>query len=204
MRRPRWGSWANPAVYGAVLAPASGTWNPADKSAGITLSGGNLFALGDGADWNNARSTTSHSSGKYYFGFRSGTTWDSPAVGFANSSQALDAAVLGDTTNGCSYFVNGGIRYGGVIGSIAGFSGGTVGAVAIDIGAAKFWAYQPGVGWDGDPGAGTGGYTVTNVVGGAVYACICKLGNTDPIEGIFDAATLGGLIAAPSGFSAWG
>lgn len=42
------------------------TWNPSDKGASITLSGGNLTAT-SGSSWNTVRSTGSKSSGKWYW-----------------------------------------------------------------------------------------------------------------------------------------
>ena len=51
-----------------AAAAAYATWNPSDKSADVTLSGGDLIASGSsGTDWDSVRATVSKSSGKWAF-----------------------------------------------------------------------------------------------------------------------------------------
>jgi len=51
----------------ASAAAASAYWNPSDKGANVTLSGGNATATNaTGGAWATVRSVTAHSSGKYY------------------------------------------------------------------------------------------------------------------------------------------
>jgi hypothetical protein len=61
-------------MQGGLLAAVTGggftyaTWNPADTSGDITLSGGNLVATrGAGSGWRSSRATQSKNSGKWYF-----------------------------------------------------------------------------------------------------------------------------------------
>lgn len=57
------------------------TWNPLDKSAVITLSGGNLTAAADGSNWGGVRATDAYkSSGKWYWEVTVNTV-GSPKIG---------------------------------------------------------------------------------------------------------------------------
>lgn len=49
------------------MAITYATWNPADKGANITLSGGNLTATTSAFAWDAVRTTISKSTGKWYF-----------------------------------------------------------------------------------------------------------------------------------------
>lgn len=82
------------------------TWNPADKSANITLSGGDLVAtsVGSGA----ARSTISKSAEKWYWEVTVTASASWLAVGAGNSSAILTASP-GTTTNSIGYYANGSI-----------------------------------------------------------------------------------------------
>ncbi len=51
----------------AAAAAADSTWNPSDRSASITLTGGNLVATGGAFAAASVRGTLSKSSGKHYF-----------------------------------------------------------------------------------------------------------------------------------------
>lgn len=53
--------------YGAVVGTTYATWNPADKSADITLSLGNLKATQTTSSWDSVRSTIGKTSGKWYW-----------------------------------------------------------------------------------------------------------------------------------------
>lgn len=65
------------------------TWNPSDKGAGITLSGGNLIAQGNsGAAWNAVRATAGFASGLIYWEF---------TVILNDSSDACIGGVLAST-----------------------------------------------------------------------------------------------------------
>jgi hypothetical protein len=76
--------WPIPSGFSAwdTLAGSATTWNPADKNAAITLSGGNLIASAtSGGVYVAARATNSLSSGKAYYEF----TW-SAFTGIFSSS----------------------------------------------------------------------------------------------------------------------
>ncbi len=77
------------------------TWNPADKAAGMTLSGGNLAATGSGGGQEMVRGTDGKSSGKWYFEvtLTSGTAF---RAGIAQAGESL-TDYLGFGANGYSY-----------------------------------------------------------------------------------------------------
>ena len=117
------------------------TWNPSDKSAGITLSNGNLTATG----YYSVRATISKSSNKWYYEFAINTA--SPAdkyIGIANSSYSLSAPLGSDYAgNSCGYRTNGEIYYAGsVIVSAATYAYGDVIGVAFDCGSSTVKFYK--------------------------------------------------------------
>src|SRR5262245_47172505 len=98
---------------GTVSVP-SGTWNPSDKSANVALSNGNLTAQGTTTADGGVRSTTSRSSGKYYFEI----VWSSNAGGGdTGCGIATSGANLGSigvsAVNACLVFVSGNIYFNG-------------------------------------------------------------------------------------------
>ncbi len=90
------------------------TWNPSDKHADITLSGGNLVATNSvGGAWRSARSTISKSSGKWYWECTA-TVFngaDASAYGAVGNSTASLASYLGSDTNGKMYYSGGSYYY---------------------------------------------------------------------------------------------
>lgn len=86
----------------AAITPV--TWNPADKSSDLTLSGGDLIVTktSGGGAWDMVRSTLSHSTGQWYFEVRFTTYTGNMVAGVANASQALDNYV-GSSGNSAGY-----------------------------------------------------------------------------------------------------
>lgn len=82
------------------------TWNPADKSAAITLSNGNLTATDTATeDSDGVRSTTGQSAGKVYFEVTATTSSTDWAAGLANSTFPLTLhAGLGGDGNGIGFY----------------------------------------------------------------------------------------------------
>lgn len=97
------------------------TWNPSDKAAGATLSGGNLTATG-GASYG-GRATASITSAKIYFEVTFSNIGGIPRVGWCDNNVGLTNGTyeLGDWNKAISYNpANGQIRYnGGAVGTIA-------------------------------------------------------------------------------------
>jgi hypothetical protein len=132
----------------AATPTPSPTWNPADKNATVTLSNGNKTATqsGVGSFYNCARSTTSHSSGKYWAEY----TIVKPGganmqVGFGQSTASL-AFYLGSDANSAGFGSDGNIGYGGSFNS-AGFTYGDGDQIGfeLDLNALQLTTYKNGV-----------------------------------------------------------
>lgn len=75
-----------------VITPSYATWNPSDKSAGITLSNGNLSAATSTTS-RGVRSTVSESSGKWYVEITKTVPADIMRVGVGTGTASLTAGV---------------------------------------------------------------------------------------------------------------
>lgn len=159
-----------------VAAPVVyATWNPADKSAGITLTNGNLTE--EGSDGGSVRSTLGKSSGKWYWEIRFPDISNcEKTVGIANGSHDLSQA-CGDTADSwCYYGVTGDKRtnasddsYGSLYGSTFGFTN-TIG-VALDMDNGKVFFAKNNV-WQGSGNPVTGANPAFSGLTGTIYACI--------------------------------
>lgn len=97
-----WSQLLQGSSVGPPPPPQSTTWNPADVSAGITLSNSNTTATTNAGTTTSqsVRSTTSQTAGSECFAISAPTITSDFDVGLANSSYALTAAngLGGDTT----------------------------------------------------------------------------------------------------------
>ncbi len=178
------------------------TWNPADKSAGITLSGGDLTAAYGGGGTVGVRATQTR-TGKRYFEALVVFSGSSESIGLANLSAVLTANV-GSNANAGGYLANGnfGQPEGGYSGA-ASFTTGNVVQICYDPVAQRMWLGVNNV-FGGDPVAGTGGNSTA--VGGTMGTTLVPF-----FQGTFGSSgtmTLRCLAASfsytpPSGFSAW-
>ena len=131
------------------------TFNPSDKSAGITLSNGNLTAS-HSAGWQAVRATMGKSTGKWYFEITQVGTYagGENMAGVATSASPLD--VLGGDQYGWVYETNGKKRHDNYSQNFGdSMADGDVYCFAIDLDNGKMWAGKNGT-WVGDPEAGTG------------------------------------------------
>jgi hypothetical protein len=156
------------ASYGAA-APAFtyATWNPADKSGIISLSGGDLIATRDaGTGWAAVRATIGKNSGKWYFEITrsAGSDKTQSIYGLIKSGSSLSnfpGSAAGDV--GCQPFSTASVnRYSaGFLGTVAGQSDVAIGGgmqFAVDASLGRIWAKTFGAaGWigGGDPAANT-------------------------------------------------
>lgn len=192
-------------ALGAVI-----TLNPSDKSAGITLSNGNLSATSINTSNNSVRSTTGISSGnKVYFE----VTWSGTAggastcVGIASSSVNLGNI---NTSNGMclSYQSSGAIWYNaGNTGVAIGAHGstGTV-CVAVDLVNKRFWARVGAGNWNGNatfnPATNTGGVDISTLFTSTPIYVLVGSNSTIPTATVnFGATSFAQTV--PSGFAAW-
>ena len=189
-------------VYLRLEDPVPVTWNPSDKSAGITLSNGNLTAVSTTEAYKAVRSVQSVSSGKYYWEFNidfvNGFT-TRVGVGVGTSSATLDGRV-GTDSYGYGYFSpNGYIFYNDIwtAGHDVYITNDIIG-VALDLDNGKIWWSRNGVWQDGgDPGAGTG--EAYSGLSGTFYAMVDVDDTGSQVTASFGATTFS--YSAPSGFT---
>jgi hypothetical protein len=177
---------------------ASTTWNPSDKSSGITLSGGNLTATGSGAG--GVRSIFSVTTGKWYWevAFISGA---GPGIGAANTTAAL--ATVWTTPTNAAVAYNGAIKVNNVLvsGGVTINTGLTIG-VALDVGGGLIWFRSGAAGnWNGsgtaNPATGAGGANIA-VLGTPLFALAATNGTAQETANF---GTSGFVGAVPSGFT---
>jgi hypothetical protein len=196
-----------------TVPPTNTTLNPSDKESHITLSGGNLTALGT-AGWEGiVRAVDGRSTGKFYWELTFNAGSNNSGVGVALSSLSLFTTFSGSVTSGHCGLVRGGVVYvngstsltiGGVPASSINFgaiSSGTVICIAIDMAAKLIW-FRLGAGgnWNNsssrDPATGAGGVSISSVT--TAYPTLCISG-ADTIIANFGSTAFAG--AVPSGFT---
>ena len=189
-----------------IVAPSGATtWNPSDKSASITLSGGDLVATA-GAGAQGVRSIAAvGASQKVYMEYVPTVNANDQQFGFALATHAL-TSTLGGSEGGSSRSF--GVKFGGTYSDFTSAdhnaampswtTSNRVG-IAFDRGANLFWSRVNNGAWSnsGDPAAGTGGRAVA--VAGTVYACLYIGFSTEVTTANFSSATW--VDSAPSGFT---
>jgi hypothetical protein len=167
---------------------AFATWNPADKSANITLSGGNLVSTNaTSGSFGSVRATEFKNSGKWYCELtvtqKGDAGSDVPILGISNSSFAVTGGNYDSSADIWAYKANGAKVNGGVSGYGASFDTGDVISALFDAdaGTLTFWknGTTQGEAFSGisdslaithaDFGAGTVGSVVTLNSGGSAF-----------------------------------
>lgn len=182
------------------------TWNPSDKSAGITLSGGDLVATATANGVGVRSIATVVTNQKVYFECVPAVNANNQMFGFALTTHGLTVQVGNDEGSGISRSF--GVRYTGVYEDFASADDGaampswTTGdrvGIAYDDGTKRFWSRVNNGAWSnsGDPAAGTGGRVVS--VTGTLYACVHIAFDTEVTTARF--ASTDWVDSAPSGFT---
>lgn len=215
-------------VVGPVVA-ASGsgsTWNPADATANMELSGGNLTAQTDdsaGFAWQGVRGTLSHAngSGKWYLeitlvdggNFVAGESLMNMGLVDATYSISSGVAPGASDSKGFSYRINtsgfANAQAGAVNYPSSGYPAlaeGDVVGIACDMSGAtpKVWIRDNGTWLEGDPVAGTGGLDVGATAGALFPYVIMQWQAVSPITVTLNTGGSAFAAAAPTGFTAWG
>jgi hypothetical protein len=185
------------------------TWNPADKSANVTLSNGDLTATGQaetvGTVYAWARSTTSKTAGKLYVESTVGNTDGggfAAALGTALASSDL-ANYLGRLANESAYYDTGEVYVNNAVATtLATYTDGDVIGVAIDLDAGKGWYSKNGVFASGDPVAGTGAH-FTFTPSTALFVGFTTADETPAHVFTANFGATAFANAQPSGFDAW-
>jgi hypothetical protein len=151
----------------------STTFNPSDKNAYVTLSGGNLTATGNSGSNGGVRGTTSHNSGKVVLGY-TGVTINGDTIDYIGVGSAADTLGLaqGTQANQC-ILISDGIAFSPGANGVGTFvdmrSGVHTVDFALDFGNAMFWIRSDGGGWSGgafggtDPTTGSGGFPMGSI-----------------------------------------
>lgn len=187
------------------------TFDPANKSANITLSGGNLVATSTSTpvNGNSVCTIRSQTSGAYYFE-TAATTLTGVAgnfgVGLANATFpiAADTFFLGGDANSIGYYDSGFVTLNALtVATIATFVQGSVIGVAYNKGVNRIWFRVGAGGWNNNilanqnPATNTGGIDISAIVG-AVFPAICLSVNADVATANFGATAFAN--AAPAGY----
>lgn len=183
-------------------------WDSSDKSAGITLSGGDLIAtVSAGTDqWRSIISDTAIASGKWYWEIpiteALRANGDNVLVGVSDTRPA-DGSFVGNTSGSYAYYQSG-VKFNG--GTPTGFGAtyttGDVIQVAVDTTAGKVWFGKNNT-WQGggNPGAGTG-EAYSGLSGTKYAACSLFRGVAPPTKITAAFAAADQTYSPPSGFSA--
>ncbi len=197
------------------------TWNAANKDASITLSNGNLTAVGTASDaWKSVYATSNaRHTGKWYFRGKTDAVDSSDGwmFGVGNVS-AVTSSFVGSTANGiCTQQINATnvYRNGSSVGTAPGVS--TLGdyvVIAVDFDNNRYWSTvmtSPGgilsTDWNqvsGNPSTNTGGFDISSVNDGiAIFPGFSAF----TASGANDQVTLDTLTtivdATLAGFSIW-
>lgn len=186
-----------------VAAAATTTWNPSDKNAGYSLSGGNLVATvsGAGGSFISLRAIAGISgSSKKHFEYTI-TTTGLQLGGLGNVSADLNN-LAGNDGNSIGYIYNGSVQVGGPgVASLLSYTVGDTVSVEIDRGANLIWFAKNTGDWNNDPSAnpaaGTLGIDIS-VVTGTLYPMGTSFSNGSVLTANFGATAY--TKAASSGF----
>jgi hypothetical protein len=192
------------------------TFDPANHGADLTLSGGNLTATGptgSGPGYEQARSITSHSSGKFYAEYTIVAVGSGSAnleIGVGNNAAVADTGGLGFDANlssGCfgsasSCFTNSA----GVGTGQPAFTTTNVVSIAVDLTNNAYWYQVNGGGYfgtaSGSPTANTNGIPISAITGPFfLYVSLNTAATSVSMTANFGATAFS--FAAPSGFGNW-
>ena len=207
--------WSQPLLWPHPSGAVTTTWNPSDKSASVTLSGGNLTATSSGAVDQAVRATVGFTNGKHYAEFTNSGTWSGGTnIGIGITTATAPLGTVGNTKNAAFIAIayNGDIWFNGVdTGStLLQYTTTALIRIAIDLDNKRAWITNRLANWNGDssglanPATNVGGIDISAVFTGTVpaYPMLCS-----NVNGTVTTANFGGSAFSypvPSGFTAWG
>ena len=194
----------------SIVSISATTWNPADNSAGITLSGGNLVAQTSSGSNQAVRSNNSRTSGKLYAEYAVSNVNGVPYVGIADGTATLsnlanaysNAVVAGGASSSGAIVRNGSFIVTGI--GVAG-NGDKI-CVAVDLGNKRFWARLNGGNWNNsgtaDPASNVGGVDTSSIdYSAGAFACLIHTFTPTIVTANFGATAFS--FTVPSGFTGW-
>lgn len=185
-----------------LLPVSSVTWNPSNKSAAITLSGGNLIATHTAtSEHDGVTATLGRSAGKYYFEVRSDSSTTDGLIGVAGAGFNLDN-YLGLGSTEYSYYQTNGqkVNNGSAVAYGAAYTTPAVIGVAVDLDAGKIWFAKDNT-WQasGNPAAGTG--EAYSGMTGEKFPAITMFTNGSSMTARFKSSDF--TYSPPTGFLPW-
>lgn len=190
--------------YGITYA----TWNPSDKSSGITLSGGNKTATLNTSGWRGVRGNIGKSVGKWYWEITVNTADANRDQfnGIATSGVTLDPSSgnFADATSNTVYLYygyDGNKTAGGSVTSAYGntYAAGDVIQVALDMDAGKIWFGKNGT-WQNSGNPATGSNAAFSSISGTFYPFFGANGSSQSVTTNFGGSSFN--YDVPSGFTA--
>lgn len=181
------------------------TWNPADKTAGVTLSSGNLVATNTGSGVQCVRSVASQSTGKFYIELTaSNAAGTNYSFGIGNASADFTQRV-GNTTDSQGAVSSIPVWIYNAAGSGATVTYATTDVIsfAIDLVDSQIWMRKNGGTWrgssaGGDPSANTLGQPISPT--GPFFIMVDVQDNSSVCAANFGASAFS--FAVPTGFVA--
>lgn len=210
---PSWYICGNERYRGPVLSgtPAGVAFDTGSALGGVALTNSNLTATSTSASLGFARSTTSHSSGKYYLEM---TCTNDPGsatfgVGVVDTTYTAGVSFIGSDTHSTAYYNTNGRFFNNA--DQTAMSGVTyttsdVVRVCIDLDNRKIWWTKNGAATfspsnlTGDPAANTGGGDLSTFATNVYVAVDFEGSNTAAFTVNFGPTF---TFTAPSGFGAW-
>lgn len=191
---------------------ANTTWNPSDKGAPITLTGGNLIATLSSTGFQCIRAIDKQVSGKFYWECTCNVIAGSlMAIGFMASAVSLSSGLTSGASPGTVGLANGGRLWvdGTIVPSatvaLGATPAGTVVCVALDCSARLVW-FRLGAagGWNSpsvaNPATGTGGISVAVGAGIPAFPAL-TLGSTSGDQATANFGDTAFTGAVPAGFT---
>lgn len=208
-----------PAAFAAAATPTV-TWNPADKNANISLSGGNLTATqtSGSPSYYDVQATLARTTGKYGYTVDPGTitvgSASSTAFGFASDNLTL-TNYLGNNSGGnvgVGWFGDGSVwtNSAAALGGNAATdfsSASTLCTLMIDIDNKLLWVREGAGNWNNsgtaNPATGVGGISLASITAGSwttgMIPSLTLHGTNDVVTANFGASAM----TLPVGFSSW-
>lgn len=190
---------------------ATTTWNPADKNAAITLSGGNLIETqaSDPGNEVGVRAIASHSTGKFYHEIviTVASNLGNVIPGICTAAASL-AAIMWTTADGFGYQPNSGVLVinNAVLGVTAATAAvGDVISLAIDLTNLSAWIRVNAGNWNNsgtaNPTTNTGGQSLSTLNAGPYFPYMNSRNTGDSATANFGGSAYAQSV--PSGFGNW-
>jgi hypothetical protein len=188
---------------------ANTTWSATDKSANVTLSGGNLVALNSNGANSGGRAAWSWTTGKYYWEVICNVIGGSGSsgIGVANTSAAVNFISSG-YAGACALQKLGSVilNNSASVTGVGALSNGSIVCVALALDNRRVWFRRNAAGnWNANasynPATNVGGidFSVIGGSGVAIFPCYGTDGNLDQYTANFGDSAFTG--AVPSGFT---